>query len=240
MRLAGRRLVVGGRGLEVGGQRHLGVDDDRAAAGQAHDEVGPQRRAVGGAQRLLLGEVAALEHAGVLDAAPQLHLAPHAARLRLAQRVDERGRLAAELLGGAADAADLLAQLGLRAGALDLEPAQLHLDEVELLAQRPDEVLDGLALPGEVAVGLVARAGERAGRQALERRQQRLLVAAGQQAAGEQARGRLRRAARATRPSSSGAVHGRHRASRVRQDGGRRGLWVAAVRPAGEAGRPGP
>jgi hypothetical protein len=55
--------------------------------GQAHEQVGAQPPVV---EPRLLHEVAVLEHAGQLAHAAELHLAPAAARLRRAQRVDER------------------------------------------------------------------------------------------------------------------------------------------------------
>jgi len=82
-----------------------------------------------------------------------------------------------------------LGQGGLGAAALELEAAQLRLDQPELLVQRTDEPLDGLPLAGQLAVGLVTRAGQRSGRQPFEGGQQDLLVAAREQAAGEQAEG---------------------------------------------------
>jgi hypothetical protein len=142
--------------------------------------------AVGAGEGRLLGEVAAVHHAGELDAAAQLQLAPAAAGLRPAQRVDQRRGLAAQQLGAAPHAGHLLAQLGLGAGPLHLQPAQLDLDQVELLAQRPDQVLDGLPLADQLPAGLLAGAGQRPGGEPLEGGQQQLLVAAGQQPAEQQ------------------------------------------------------
>ena len=54
-------------------------------------------------------EVAVVEHAGELDDALQLHLAPAAADVRGAQRGDEAAGLGAELLLALGDVAQLLA-----------------------------------------------------------------------------------------------------------------------------------
>jgi len=68
---------------EVGIHWGFGVHHDLAAAGQAHDEVRAQAAGVGVLADLFF-EVAVFEHAGHLDHAPELQLAPAAARLRLA------------------------------------------------------------------------------------------------------------------------------------------------------------
>jgi GTP-binding protein YchF len=57
---------------------------------------------------------------------------------------------------------------------------------VELLAQRPHQVLDGLPLPDQLPAGLLPGAGQRPRGQPLEGGQQQLLVAAGQQPAEQQ------------------------------------------------------
>ena len=58
--------------------------------------------------RLLLEEVAMFEHPGHLDHAAQLDFAPAAAGLRAAERLDQVGRLAAQLLLRLRERADLL------------------------------------------------------------------------------------------------------------------------------------
>ena len=79
-------------GVEHALQRCLGVDHDVLAAGHVDDQVGPQHRPVV-AQRGLLDEVAVAHHPGELDHVAQLHLAPLAAGVGLAQRGDERAGL---------------------------------------------------------------------------------------------------------------------------------------------------
>ena len=71
-------------GVEEGVERDLRVGDEAAALRQEEAGVGSQP-AVFGPQRLLQLEVDVLGHAGDLDAAAQLQLAPLAAGLRLAQ-----------------------------------------------------------------------------------------------------------------------------------------------------------
>ncbi len=60
---------------------------------------------------------------------------------------------------------------------------------MELLPQRHDQRLDGLALPGQLAGGLLAAAGQGASGQPLEGGEQHLLVAACAAPTGEQAGG---------------------------------------------------
>ena len=91
-----RFVVVGFHRVQVGEERHLGIDHDVAAAGQMHHEVGTQAAVLAGHAHLL-GEIAMREHARHLDRAAQLQLAPAAARGRLPQRLDEIARLATQV-----------------------------------------------------------------------------------------------------------------------------------------------
>ena len=90
------RFVLGFEHLEVGVERYLGVDHDAAVPRQHHHRVGAQQPILA-VQRLLHDEVDVLGHPGDLDAALQLHLAPFAARLRLAQRLDQGAGLRPEV-----------------------------------------------------------------------------------------------------------------------------------------------
>ena len=114
-------------------ERHLGVDHDRLAAGQVHDEVGAQH-AVG--ELDLLGEVAAVDQAGELDRPAQVHLAPPAADLGLAQGGGQRRGLAAQRLGGEPHVGDLLAELSLPRRAGLVEVAQLVVQAHQPLADQ--------------------------------------------------------------------------------------------------------
>jgi hypothetical protein len=100
-------LVGGLGGLQVGGERHLGVDHDVLAAGQAHHHVRAQRP---GVDRHLLVEVDPRAHPGQLDHPPQLQFPPAPAHLGPAQRRDQRRGLIAELLGGLPGQVYLLGQ----------------------------------------------------------------------------------------------------------------------------------
>ena len=90
-------------------------------------------------------EVAVLEHAGHLDDAAQLDLAPAPADVRpVAERADEVARLAAQLLLRLGELPHLRRELRVRARARDLELLELAVDLRERLLDRRDEVLDRL------------------------------------------------------------------------------------------------
>ena len=128
-----RALVVVRRlaGVEVGGERHLGVDDDDLAAGQADDHVGAQPAVVGGGGHLLV-EVAVRKHPGELDDPLQLDLAPASAHVGRPQRGHERR-------GALAQLRELLARAPMpRRLAGELERPHLAVDLLERLLQRPD------------------------------------------------------------------------------------------------------
>ena len=78
-------FVTGFESVEEGLQWRLGVDDNILAAGQLHHQIGTQPSGFCG-HRLLLGEIAIGEHAGDLDHAAQLNLAPASAHVRSSQR----------------------------------------------------------------------------------------------------------------------------------------------------------
>ena len=129
--------------LEVGAEGDLRVDDDVLAADQPHDQVGPDRAV--GAGRADLGLVVdVLAHAGGLDRALELQLAPPAADLRRAQRGDQLRGLGAQLLGGLPHAVEVLAQRGLGVGAPALGRDELLLHPLQRLAHRRDHRLDRL------------------------------------------------------------------------------------------------
>ena len=123
-------IVVGPGGVEVGVERHLGVDHDLPVAGQVHHEVGAQRAVV---EPHLLGEVAALDQPGELDRAAQVDLTPPTAHLRLAQRGGERLGLAAQRLARHPHVEHLFVELPLPARPLVVDLAQLVAQPVEAL-----------------------------------------------------------------------------------------------------------
>jgi hypothetical protein len=128
-------------GFEIRLQRRLRVDNDAAVVRQAHDHVRPHP-AILAVDRLLLHEVAILEHAGHLDDTLELDLAPAAAHLRRAQRADEVLRLQLQCLLRLCQCADLLGQRAVRGCADLLEVANACVDLVERLAQRLDQSVD--------------------------------------------------------------------------------------------------
>ena len=106
-----RRFVRRLERAQVRVERRLRVDDDVLAAGQADDDVGPHAAIVVAVDRLLLLEIAVLDHAGELDDALQLQLAPAAADARPLERVDQAPRLGLQILAGRVERRDALQQL---------------------------------------------------------------------------------------------------------------------------------
>ncbi len=146
-------VVVALERLEVRLAGALRIDDDGLRARQLHDEIGAQAAVVGPDVVLRL-EIAVLEHAGHLDDAAELDLAPAAADVRpVAQRTDEVPGLAAQVLLALGEDPDLGREIGVGAGARDLELLELAVDLLERLLQRPDEMLDGLLLLPELRGG---------------------------------------------------------------------------------------
>ena len=88
------RVVLAAGGVEERAQRHLGVHEDVLAVGEVDPHVGARRLPVGLGGDLEV-EVAALDHAREARDVLERRLAPRAADLRLSQRVDQGGRLAA-------------------------------------------------------------------------------------------------------------------------------------------------
>ena len=125
-------IVSGGGGLQVGGERHLGVDDHVLSAGQPDHHVRP----LPALDDHLLVEVHVRGHARELHHPAQLKLAPPAAGLGPPQRAHQRLRLLAELLRAAPGELDLLRELGVRPGPRDVGVAQLLLDAGQGLAHR--------------------------------------------------------------------------------------------------------
>ena len=134
-------------------ERDLGVDDHLAAAGHVHDHVGTQATLVGRGRHLLV-EVAVLEHAGHLDHPAQLHLPPAAPRLRRAERRHQIAGLLLQLLVAEVELRHLLAQdPRRRPGARAPCPARPALVAGQRLAQRVEQVGDGLLALRQVALG---------------------------------------------------------------------------------------
>ncbi len=144
--------VAGGVEVRVDGS--LGVDNHRFAAGQAHEHVGPQPRAlVVERAALLFHEIAVVEHPGEFDDAAELDFAPAPAHVGPAQGVDEVVRLAAQEVLDFQQRAHLRGQslVGSGAGAFEFDHVLAHL--VEGFAHGADEGVDGLLAAFEVAGG---------------------------------------------------------------------------------------
>ena len=180
--------------------RHLRVDDDALAAGELHDEIGPEQAALVVAAALLRAEVAVVEHAGELDDALQLHLAPAAADVGGAQRGDEAAGLGAELLLALGDRAQLLADARDLVQAPVLERLRLHLELLQRLLDR-----------GELRLGQREQRGlalqERIARRHLEAVLPLTLALLGERELAVEGRdARLAGADRAARPEEDGAT----------------------------------
>ncbi len=140
------RLVVRFERLDERHERHLGVHDHAASAREVDHHVGPEVLALV-LDVLLFGEIHVVHHARELDHAAQLDLAPVAADVRAAQRIDEVGGLLVELVGSGDHLQNLLAQRRLPLRPRLLRLGGLPLDLVQGLRHRLDQLLDrGLAL----------------------------------------------------------------------------------------------
>jgi hypothetical protein len=148
-----RLVVLATAGPQVRVQRRLGIDDHAATVGEAHHDVGPAR-AIRAGVGALLDEVGVRDHARLLQHPTQLHLAPGAPHLVVPQRARQPPCLGADLLVGATQAADGLAQHGRLALALLLEVGETSGVLLELgdhgVALGPPVQLRGL-LEGAVA-----------------------------------------------------------------------------------------
>ena len=144
-----------GRGpgrLEVRGERHLRVHDDRAPARQVDDHVGAQAAALG-LHGDLLDIVAVLGHPSQLDDPMQGHLTPSAAYLRRAERVDEVAGLTLQPLAEMRQPLDLALETPVRLIARLLEPADLALVSLERGLERRQARVDLLLAPAQALLG---------------------------------------------------------------------------------------
>ena len=129
--------------------------------GQPDDDVGPHAAARRAVNRVLLREVAVLDHAGELDDALQLELAPAAADAGPLERVGEAPRFVAQVLPGGVERRDLLHQLRAALDAPALGVLDLAIDLLERLGHRREQILDRLL--ARVDVGRSLRSALRAG-----------------------------------------------------------------------------
>ena len=91
----------------------------------------PRPSTAGSARGNLGVEIAVLDHAGQLDDALQVHLAPAAADLRRAQGAGERAGLPAEFRRDPVQRGDLLAESGVGADPVPLDLVQPPLDPLQ-------------------------------------------------------------------------------------------------------------
>ena len=127
-----RALGVVGRlaGVEVRRERNLGVDDHDLLARETNDQIGPQPSIVGRDCDLLV-EVAVGQHAGKLDDALELNLPPASPDVRRPQRGRKR-------CGALAQLRQLSPERAVRPLSRQLQRADLAVDLLERLLQRPD------------------------------------------------------------------------------------------------------
>ena len=153
------RVVRSVERFQVGVERCLGVDDHAFAAGESDDDVGTHAAIgiVGAVDRLLMLEVTVLQHAGELDDAFQLQLAPAAADARPLEGIHQPPGLASQVLAGRIERCDPLQQLRTGLEAPPLRLLDLAIDLVQRLRDRCEEVLHRLF--AGVDVGRRLRAG---------------------------------------------------------------------------------
>ena len=178
-----------------------------------------------GRAALLLAEVAPCEHAGHLDDAAQLHLAPAAAHVRGAQRAHEARRLALQLLTRLRHQIEVRLDRVVLPAPLLLHITQLRIDLAERLGDRLHQRVDRLLAPRQLGGTQLALLAE----PLLRQRQERLVVLpqrVGRQRLERIAEGRFARTAAAlhrTRQQRADREAERdQRERRARQEGGER------------------
>ena len=145
--------VVGGfHGVEVRGERSLGVDHDGLPSGQVYQHIRSQSapRVV---HRLLFDKIAVLQHASQLDHAPELHLTPLAARLRGPQGAHQRCRFIRELVLRFTHQPQVLVQRGMANCAFLVELLQFFVDALQPFVHRLHQLVDRQPPRVEVCTG---------------------------------------------------------------------------------------
>ena len=94
--------------------------------------------------------VAVRHHAGALDDAPELDLAPSSALIRRAQRADQFVGLDLKRLMRVGERSQLLVELGVRAGSLLFDVLEFAVDACERFLQRLNEIGNRLVAPVEL------------------------------------------------------------------------------------------
>ena len=111
------------------------------AARQIDDHVGPDAPLVA-VQRLLLVEIAVIEHAGELDDPLQLELAPAAADTGPLQRIDQTAGFGLQLAAGRVERRDALQQRRALLDAPALGVLDLAVHPIERGLHRREQILD--------------------------------------------------------------------------------------------------
>ena len=124
-----------GLGVEEGGHRRLGVDDQALVAGEADQHVGAHPAVVTAHRADLLVEVAARQHACVLQDAAELDLAPVAPDGGGVEGADQRGGLGAQRVRGGRDIGQPDADLGVLLDAVAFQRPDLAFDAHQSVAQ---------------------------------------------------------------------------------------------------------
>ena len=151
------RFVVGRLdGIEIGGERHLRVDDDHATGRHADDDVGTEAPGFG-RDDLLLHEVTERRHARELGNPSERNLAPSPAHVRRPEREHEARRLVPQRGVGGGDVAELFANGAELALPALFGVAGFALVDVERLLQRRHQSLDRGAAGVEIAGRLLAQ-----------------------------------------------------------------------------------
>jgi hypothetical protein len=125
------------------GERHLGIDHYLLAARQPDHDIRPEATVIRRRDELLV-EVAVGQHAGHLDDAAELDLAPPPAHGGGAQRLDQVAGLRLQLQLRLGQRFHLLAERRVVTDALLLDLVELGADLRQRVANRLDEVGDRL------------------------------------------------------------------------------------------------
>lgn len=143
-------LVFGFGGVEVGSEGHLRVDHDLLAAGEIHQQVGPDSVLPD-----LRVEIAVLDHAGQFDHPLELDLTPPPADLGCPEGGHELLGAGRQQLRCPVHAFDLLTQARERVDPVPLDVLDLAGERSDRFAERPDQPGDLVADRPGLATGRV-------------------------------------------------------------------------------------
>jgi len=147
-------------GGQISFQRRLGVHYDALAARQANQQIRPQPAIFGGDYRLRV-EIAALQHAGHLHHAFELHFAPTSPHARRPEGAGQTARLGSQLDLSFEQRADLLGQSGICSGARRLHFVYVAIYLCQRFANRPHQVGYSLLAEFQVAAGALLSSFQR-------------------------------------------------------------------------------